>query len=242
MVHFIFGGKQMRILICDDEQEYLDTLQSHVKEYMKNRSIVCQIIATANPVSAAACREPFDLAFLDIQMEGMDGIALVRKLREKNPKLALFFITNYEEYQDEAMDLQAFRFFSKPFNADRLYSGLDKAMEYIDQSCVELYLLSDYTVQRVLTDDILYITIEGRKTKVQTLEKSYFVRDNFTELCQKLPARFFYQIHKSFYVNLHHIQTYSYAELYLVNGERIPIAPRRQAAFHKYWFEYLRRF
>ncbi len=115
MVHFIVGGKQMRILICDDEQEYLDTLQSHVKEYMKNRSIACQIIATANPVNAAACREPFDLAFLDIQMEGMDGIALARKLRERNPKLALFFITNYEEYQDEAMDLQAFRFFFKAF-------------------------------------------------------------------------------------------------------------------------------
>ncbi|MCD8378954.1 MAG: LytTR family DNA-binding domain-containing protein [Lachnospiraceae bacterium] len=231
----------MNILICDDEQAYVDALSLHVSEYMKNRSIVCQITEATEPLQVLTRQDSFDLAFLDIQMEGMDGITLAKKLRERNGKLALFFITNYDEYQDEAMDLQAFRFFPKPFDVNRLYSGLDKAMEYIDQSCVDIYLLRDSTHQCILADDILYITVENRKTRVQTLTCTYYARDRFDDLCSKLPALYFYLVHKSFFINLHYVDSYSYTELYLTDSTRIPVAPRKQAAFHKYWYEYLRR-
>ena len=122
----------MKILICDDEQTYLNTLHIHVEEYMLNHHIPCTVTALTDPTKVAIDTAVFDLAFLDIQMPGVDGIALAKHLRQNNPKLALFFVTNYDEYQDEAMDLRAFRFFEKPFNANRLYAGLDKAMEYIN--------------------------------------------------------------------------------------------------------------
>ncbi len=86
-----------------------------------------------NPVEIRESGERFDLAFLDIQMEEVDGIALAKELRRRNGRMALFFVTNYAEYQDDAMDLQAFRFFEKPFDVIRLYAGLDKAMEYISE-------------------------------------------------------------------------------------------------------------
>ena len=66
----------------------------------------------------------FDLAFLDIQMDEVNGITLAKELKKRNSKIALFFVTNYDEYQDDAMDVNAFRFFSKPFDVGRLYSGL----------------------------------------------------------------------------------------------------------------------
>ena len=116
----------MKILICDDEKEYLEILTSHIREYMDKHYIECEITATVDPISISRSNLVFDLAFLDIQMDGIDGISLAKELRDRNSKLALFFITNYEEYQDTAMDLQAFRFFEKPFDEKRLYSGLDK--------------------------------------------------------------------------------------------------------------------
>lgn len=231
----------MRILICDDEETYLNTLRVHVEEYMKNHHIPYTMTAIMDPALAVREDGVFDLAFLDIQMASMDGITLAKQLRQQNPKLALFFVTNFDEYQDDAMDLQAFRFFEKPFNAHRLYAGLDKAMEYIDGAYVDIYLSENGVQERVIADDILYVTREGRRTSIITTAKAYYVAEKFDDLCVKLPQLFFYPVHKSFFVNLHYVERYSYTELLLTNGSRIPIAPRKQSAFHKFWFEYLRR-
>lgn len=231
----------MKILICDDEQLYLDNLKTHVQEYMENRGIDIILDTYTDPSAVMNHDCVYDLAFLDIQMEGIDGITLARELKRRNGKLALFFITNYEEYQDDAMDLQAFRFFEKPFDVRRLYAGLDKAMEYIDGAYVDVFLYTDGGQQRVLVDDILYITRANRKVVMVTTNGALTTKESFDEWCDKLPPLFFYAVHKSFLVNLHYINRYSYRELTLNDGTKIPIAPRRQSAFHKYWFEYLRR-
>ena len=104
----------MRILICDDEQTYLNTLRIHIEEYMISHHILYTITALTDPTRALKEDSAYDLAFLDIQMAGVDGIALAKQLRQRNQKLALFFVTNYDEYQDDAMDLQAFRFLRSP--------------------------------------------------------------------------------------------------------------------------------
>lgn len=231
----------MKILICDDEQIYLDTLRIHIEDYMKNHHIPCAITAILNPLQIMQDGATFDLAFLDIQMPGVDGIALAKELRQRNPKLALFFVTNYDCYQDDAMDLRAFRFFEKPFNVNRLYAGLDKAMEYIDGAYVDIFLSENGAIQRVIADDILYVTRTGRRVSVVTAQKMYSATDKYDDLCEKLPQSFFFPVHKSFFVNLHYIDRYTYAALLLTSGEQIPIAPRKQSAFHKFWFEYLRR-
>lgn len=230
----------MRILICDDEQTNLNALQLHVEEYMHSHHILYSITALVDSTQLSK-DELFDLAFLDIQMPDTDGITLAKQLRQRNPKLALFFVTNYDEYQDDAMDLQAFRFFEKPFNVNRLYAGLDKAMEYIDGAYVDIYLSENGSQYRIIADDILYVTRDGRGTTIITTDREFCVAEKFDDLCAKLPQLFFYPVHKSFFVNLHYVERYTYSELLLTNSAHIPVAPRKQSAFHKFWFEYLRR-
>lgn len=231
----------MKILICDDEQTYVNMLQLHIDEYMKNRHITCTVTAVIDPLKIVQENSAFDLAFLDIQMPGIDGLTLAKRLRQRNPRMVLFFVTNFERYQDDAMDLQALRFFEKPFDANRLYAGLDKAMEYINEAYIDIFLSESGAIQRIPADDILYVTRDGRRASVVTAGKNYSAAEKFDELCEKLPQLYFYFVHKSYLVNLHCVDRYAYTELFLTNGAQIPIAPRRQSAFHKFWFEYLRR-
>lgn len=230
----------MRILICDDEQTYLELLQIHVEEYMQEHQ-VCYSMTALTDATQIAEDAIFDLAFLDIQMPEINGITLAKKLRSHNSKIALFFVTNFDEYQDDAMDVQAFRFFEKPFSVARLYAGLNKAMEYIDGAYVDLYLSDGMIQQRIIADEIRYVTRNGRKVSVFTKDNTFYVSNKYDEVCNQLPQLFFYPVHKSFFVNLHDVDQYSYTELFLTDGTRIAIAPRRQVAFHKFWFEYLRR-
>ncbi len=231
----------MNILICDDESVFLESLRMHVQEYMKNHFITCNITATTEPSDILNSEESYTLAFLDIQMEQVDGISLAKELKRRNGKVAIFFVTSYREYQDDAMDLNAFRYFEKPFDVNRLYAGLDKAMEYIDGAYIDLFLYDQKAQKRILVDDIMYVMRDNRRVILTTRDNSFSTRESFDDWCEKLPNLFFYQVHKSFLVNLHYVNKYAYSELYLTNGVRIPIATRKQANFHKYWFEYLRR-
>lgn len=231
----------MRILICDDEIKYINELQIHLQEYMDNSGINYEIDTTTSSNTILENDISYDLVFLDIQMPELDGFNVARELKDRNSKVVIFFITAFNEYQDDAMDLQVFRFFEKPFDVKRLYSSLDKAMEYIDGAYVDVFIYNNKEHKRILVDDILYIKSENRKTYLYTKDGECIVRESIDEWTEKLPTTFFCLVHKSFLVNLHYVTRYSYTELYLNETIRIPVAPRKQAEVHKAWFNYLKR-
>ena len=231
----------MRILICDDEVKYINELTVHVQEYMKNHFIQCNIETSSSPKDVFKKNRVYDLVFLDIQMPEINGLEIAHRLKQRNSKVVIFFVTAYNKYQDDAMDLQIFRFFEKPFDVKRLYSSLDKAMEYIDGSYVDVFVQNNTEHIRILVDDIIYIKRDNRKNYLFTKDNTYVIRESIMEWNNKLPTTFFYLVHKSFLVNLHYVTKYNYTELYLNKTIRVPIASRKQAEFHKFWFDYLIR-
>lgn len=231
----------MKIIICDDEIKYLTDLKKYVEKYMNSKFKSFTIDATTNPNEIINSANAYDLAFLDIEMNEINGISLAKELKKRNGKVVVFFVTSYKKYLDDAMDLNIFRFFEKPFNPERLYSGLDKAMEYIDEAYVDFYVYNNQAQQRILVDDVIYLESMNRKVVLNSTQGKYVVKDKLEDWCRSLPNTFFYQVHKSYLVNLHYVDRYNYTELFLRNGDRIPISSRKQADFHKYWFAYLRR-
>lgn len=231
----------MKILICDDEQQYIDKLKIYIEKFMQGRGVDFEIRTANDPQAIAYSNEIYQLAFLDIQMEQLDGISLAKVLKERNNKIVIFFVTSFNDYQDAAMDLRAFRFFEKPFNADRLYSGLEKAMEYIDESYIDFYIYANNEQKQILIDEVIYVERSNRQVTLVTTQGNYTTRESFDEWCEILQNSFFYRVHKSFIVNLHYVTGYKYSELVIQNNVTIPIASRRQTDFHKFWFAYLRR-
>lgn len=231
----------MKILICDDEIQYVNKLKTYIEDYMQCRCTDFEIDTENNPQKIINDDAIYQLAILDIQMNEIDGISLAKVLKERNNKVVIFFVTSFNNYQDDAMDLHAFRLFEKPFNPDRLYSGLDKAMEYIDEIYVDFYIYANNEHKQILMDDVIYVERGNRQVTLVTTHGNYTTRESFDDWCNILQNSFFYRVHKSFIVNLHYVTSYKYSEVFIQNNIRIPIASRRQSDFHKFWFAYLRR-
>lgn len=234
----------MKILICDDEQQYIDKLHIHIEEFMKCHCINYEIDTANDPLEITKNDTIYQLAFLDIEMSEIseiNGISLAKILKERNSKIVVFFVTSYNNYQDDAMDIRAFRFFEKPYNIDRLYTGLEKAMEYIDEIYVDFYIYSNNEQKKILIDDVIYVERSNRQVTLVTTHGNYTTRESFDFWCNTLHNSFFFRVHKSFIVNLHYVTSYKYSELVIQNKISIPIASKRQADFHKFWFAYLRR-
>ena len=102
----------MRILICDDEQKLIDLELSILQEYCRSTNIAATFFTFTDSLSAGNIGE-FDIAFLDIDMEKLNGIELARKLRSKNPTSIIIFVTNFIQYAPEGYEVNAFRYLLK---------------------------------------------------------------------------------------------------------------------------------
>ena len=108
-----------RILLVDDEKLQLLRLKKAVEEALPGEA---EIQAFSNPKEAwDSCREnPCDLAFLDIEMPGMNGIQLAKKLKEANPKTNIVFVTAYDQYALDAYRIHASGYLNKPVSKQKV--------------------------------------------------------------------------------------------------------------------------
>lgn len=229
----------MKIIICDDEKAYADCIKQNVESFLKEKNISAEYFLHTD------CKELiinnydfFDIAFLDIEMGDIKGTQVAEKLKEINPHIIVFIITSYDQYLDEAMDLNVFRYIKKPLDVKRLFSGLDKAIQVLDKTVIEFYLKNNSAIKKVISSDIVYVEIIGHATKVVTVDGEYISKNNIRFWREKLSASFFFPVHSSFIVNIKYITKYERYMLTLNEQYSVPVAYRTQAAFRRYFMKY----
>ncbi len=235
------GVNVMKILICDDELYFVKQIKEYISEYFSDKSAKADIDSFSSARDVIYGDKAYDIAFLDIQMKDTDGIDLAKALKERNRRTIIFFITSYKKYQDDAMDVKAFRFFEKPVDKDRLFSGLDKALEVLEKSYIDFFLCSGGEYKKVPLNEVVYVERGNRQVVLVTEKEKYITRETFDHWADTLKNSYFQRVHKSYIVNFHYVTSYKYSELTLLNNIRIPIASHRQSDVRKAWFEYLRR-
>lgn len=228
----------MRIVICDDEQLYAEAVALNVRCYMDSHHIRHSIHIYTDSSSVFEQNSKYDMAFLDIEMGIVSGIELAKNLKECNPKIIIFMITSYNQYLDAAMDLNVFRYIQKPLDIPRLFSGLDTALERLNHTTVPFYLLDKGATVRIFSDDILYIEIANRHTKVVTANNKYLSNNSIDYWYSNLPKTSFYMVHSSFIINLRFIIKYARDHIVLENNDIIPIAYRKQSTFKRFFSDY----
>lgn len=106
----------MNVLVVDDEKLALDNLCSSLKAAELDASIFS--CSSSTKALALASQMQIDVAFLDIQIPGMNGIMLAKELKKLNSKMNIIFVTAYPEYGTDAFELFASGYLLKPIKAD----------------------------------------------------------------------------------------------------------------------------
>lgn len=111
-----------RLLLVDDETPVLEVLS----EYFSTQGYAVQTASTGADALAAAHRDRPDLVLLDIRMPGMDGVEVLKRLRDLDPSLAVIMVTANEDMAlaRETLKIGAFDYVSKPFD----FRYLDRAV------------------------------------------------------------------------------------------------------------------
>ena len=117
-IQTIIGGTAMRFLAVDDEQYMLDELTDALRSVCPEAEVTSCI--SPEDALAAAKKDRYDVAFLDIEMSGMTGLELTVRLRENDPDIRIVFVTAYSQYAVEAFGVHATGYLLKPVDREAL--------------------------------------------------------------------------------------------------------------------------
>ncbi len=220
----------IRCVAIDDEPLALEVIRKFCQ-----RLGGMELVTFSNPKEGLAYimdKRP-DLAFLDIEMENVTGIAIASQLP---PETCFIFTTAYLNYAMDGFELDAVDYLHKPFAFSRFETACRKAMRRIlpveqhKPSERSIVVKQEYNNVTIALSDILYImAMEGyvkiyRENGVCTVSRVIL-----KNIGRQLPESEFLRIHRSFIVSRSKIKSFNKREVELISGVVLPIG-RQYAA------------
>lgn len=220
----------MRCLIVDDEP----IARRGMLKLVGSRSelSVAGIAADADEALAFLGENSVDLVFLDIEMPGLSGMELARRLPER---CQVVFTTAYSDYACESYDVDATDYLMKPIDPERFNRAVDKALTFAGMMAAAetpeppaasasdeiLTVKSDRRYVRLRVDEITFV--EGLKDYliIHTGERRIVTRMTVKSLEEALPPQFL-RVGKSYIVNRDKIDSFDNNDLY-IGSSVVPI-------------------
>lgn len=228
----------MRIAICDDQPEYRNLIIQHVQFYFKEHLIDLETYEFGSGEELLSSDKIYDIVFLDIEMNELNGIQTTKELNTRNRNTIIFIVTAYQKYLDEAMDLNVFRYIDKPIQAKRLYNGLDKAIDLINNNEITFKTRNDGIVT-IHKNDIIYVEVKRKIVYVNTIEKQYIAREKMDFFKENLTASYFAIPHISYVINFNFVKKFQRDKVQLKNNQIVSIAPKKQTDIKKKFIQFM---
>ncbi|MBC3542120.1 LytR/AlgR family response regulator transcription factor [Rufibacter sediminis] len=232
----------MNCLIVDDEEHAQEVIKHHLKQVP-----ALQLVgATTNPLEALQIinSQPIDLVFLDIQMPELSGLDVVRAIRGR---CKVIMTTAYSEFAAEGFDLEVVDYLLKPISLPRFLRAVQRALpveataHQVPNALAEP-LENDYIfVKTELKGKMLKINlpdidyVEGMKNYVAIHHNGHrtLALLNMKALEERLPAKQFMRVHKSFIIALNKITAIEGNQIQLQNIKTdITLGDTYRSAFH----------
>ena len=211
----------MRIVLCDDDEQILKQLQKYLRTYFQSAHLSQpdytvytsgdDLLSSETGTSAA----PIDIAFLDVEMPGRNGINTGAILKERNPNVRIFIVTSYADYLDDAMKFHVFRYLSKPIDKARLFRNMKEALHQISMDAEKISIETKDETVICSSDEIVMIENIDRKVIVHTLSRSLESIENAKYWDRLLKYKSFFRPHRSYIINFKFILSYTHDSIKL---------------------------
>jgi DNA-binding LytR/AlgR family response regulator len=226
----------MKCIIVDDNKMARMALKQLVSQVP-----ALELVAECNDAAEALDSldsTQVDLLLLDIEMPGMNGFDLIKKMGNNKP--FIIFTTAKKDYAVEAFELNVVDYLVKPIALPRFKQAIEKAQEAIESNKQEVkveeqgfvFVKDNGVLKRIAIDDIIFLEAMGDYVKVHTPQKFHVVHATLKSIEEKLPSSKFIRVHRSYIVAINKID-YIQEGAISIGKTTIPVADTHKSNLNK---------
>lgn len=229
---------KLRCLIVDDEPVAVDGLVYYISKL--DFIEVVRTCSSALEAEGILRTDTIDLMFLDINMPQLTGIEFLETLEQ--PPLTIL-TTAYSEYALDGYRLNVVDYLLKPVGFQRFFQAVSKAKDIFASRLLlrkssqpvasSLFVRQGDRFIQISWEDILYIEGMQNYAKLHFKDKTLTIHQTMISLEEMLPEDFFFRTHRSYLVNISHIESVSGNRLF-VNGNELPIAAAKRDKLYRH--------
>lgn len=228
----------MKICIVEDEVVWRDKIQDVIEKYCRDKNILFQIYSYSNGKDFMKNMDA-DLVFLDIELgEGENGFELAEKLIDAGQQCKICFLTSHTELARWGYRVNAFRYIDKKY-LEEIIEALDFFIKTKIQERTICCNDISGICRKINLHTLLLIETSGRKLRYLMLDgNEYFCEGSISEVSHRLEQFGFFQIHRSYIVNLKYIEKVNSHKIILCNGLEVVIGRTHRKEFKKEFFKW----
>lgn len=216
-------------IIVEDEPLAMERLQNYVGKLPFLQLQRCFY----NGINALVYlnNHPVQLIFLDINMAELTGIQL---LQAKQTGSEVIITTAYPDYALKSFELRVADYLLKPYSFERFLQAVQRVQTIIAGQAVQvkdfIFVKTEYRLEKILLDDILYIEGMRDYRRIVTSTKKIMTLQTFKEFEEQLPPAVICRVHKSYMVAIARINTVE-KDAVNIGGQLIPVSDTYRKAF-----------
>lgn len=235
----------IRIGVCDDVQFYVDKLKDSIEEWAVLRNVHVQLKTFKSGEEVLLDQEDqgdFAAVFMDIELDGINGMETAFRLREKNRLVSIVFVSQYEQYFKEMFVVYPFQFVEKPIPGRKVHKVLDQIVEEQKLFNESFFFRYNRTTFHIGLKQVLYFASEKRMIRIMMENgREYVFYEKLDEL-EDFLAKYnhhFIRIHQSYLVNERQIEQYHSKNIVMRNGDVLTVSRDRRNMLCKRHMELL---
>lgn len=229
-VEAVVARMAWKIAVCDDEPAQLELLSSLASRWGARRREAVEVRAFPSAEAFWFCWEEekdWSALLLDIEMGGISGMELAKRLRAQGEALPIVFITGISEYLGEGYEVEALHYLLKPVEREKLFACLDRAVQKAGREPFVLVETGEGEAVRLLQKEIASVEAVGHTVRIRRGDGTVLeARMGFQAMKRQLAEESFTQCHRSYLVGLRHVARLGKSGLTLDDGSAVPVSRR----------------
>lgn len=226
----------LKIAICDDEYYFREQIQKYIAKYLVQQQVLFEIKEFSSGKEFLEYSEKiqtFQIVFLDINMEDVDGIEVGKAIRRQSSNTIIIYVTAYIDYSLEGYKVDALRYLLK--SSKNLQMDLEECMETAIKRVNYIPKYKEFSFREgkknIPVEEVVYI-----ESNLHLLEfyfkglakRKYTMYGTLNMLEAQLSDCHFVRIHQSFLVNMEFVEMIGKEKVFLSNGVELPLARGRR--------------
>lgn len=220
--------KKIHLAIVDDESIQIDSMNSLISQSAEELGLTVKISRYSSGEAFLFDLEEnldLDIVFLDIEMKQINGLDTAKKIRETDQNVTIVFATAFAEYAVQGYEVQALDYLLKPIEVNKVKKVLTRHMGKVplEKEIITVEVFGDLI--KVDLKEICFIEVIKRECHIHLENDVLVIHTTLKELSDQLTEAFI-QTHRSYLVNLEHVNRLIKTDVELSNGKIVPVSRR----------------